>query len=583
MHWCIIIECSFGLSKGVLQIMSKLKSSEVQTMAIMILDKANKVFSANESALGNILKVEIKEAIGKPITELLPIPEKVIRFLNDDLVMDYTRRLLIDENYIDVHFSKNKEHQLTTCIILPKTKDEMIEQIPLNRILDSCLDEIFITDGDGNVLFINQAGQELYGVPPEKLIGENVFDLEKEGYYSPSLFPIVKSRKEKVSMMQRTKTGKTTHVIAYPSYNDEGELINVLFNARDITEVKYLREKVERSTSMLDTFKNELNELKNSNQIDDNFIAHSPNMKAVNNMINKIASFDTTILITGESGVGKGVITQQIHERSQRKNYRLVHINCGAIPKELIEAELFGYDSGAFTGAKKEGSVGLIEQAHQGTLFLDEIGEMPLDLQVKLLKVIQERKVSPVGSSRTVSVDIRIIAATNRKLEEQVKEGTFREDLYYRLNVIPIHIPPLRTRPEDVVIMIDTFLEEFNNKYGDFKSLSLEAENILHRYNWPGNVRELENVIERLVVTSESEKIEVDDIPQNIIQETKEAIVAVDVKNIVTLKQAQEEMEAQLIRMAYEIDTSSYKVAKMLGINQSTAHRKIIQYIKGAN
>lgn len=562
---------------------SNLNKIEVSHLAMIMLDLNNKIISANESALENILKVKINEAIGKDIEALLPLPEKVSHFLNDSEKMDYATQLKILEQYIDVHFSKNNEQQITTCIILPKTNNEIIEKIPMEKILDSCLDEIFITDGEGNVLFINQAGYELYGVKPEELIGKNVFQLEGEGYYSPSLFPIVKNRKEKVSMIQRTKTGKTTHVIAYPSYNYEGELVNVFFNARDITEIKYLREKIERSTSLLDTFKTELSELKSLNQIDEDFIAHSPNMKAVNNMINKIAPFDTTILITGESGVGKGVITQQIHERSQRKAHRMVHINCGAIPKELIEAELFGYDSGAFTGAKKEGSVGLIEQAHQGTLFLDEIGEMPLDLQVKLLKVIQERKVSPVGSSRTIDVDIRIIAATNRKLEEQVKEGTFREDLYYRLNVIPIHIPPLRKRPEDIAIMIDTFLQAFNEKYSNFKVLSLEAENILHRYKWPGNVRELENVIERLVVTSEMDEICVDDIPPNILAETQEAIVAVDVKNIVTLKQAQEQMEEQLIRKAYEIDTSSYKVAKMLGINQSTAHRKIIQYIKGAN
>lgn len=561
-------------------VMSTIAKKEFQKIGIITFDYNNQVISVNEAALDNILKETADQTIGKSIISLLPLTEKIQTFLRQDKMLEYTTQLKIKELHVDLQFLKDLKSETTTCVIVPKTKRDMIEQISLERILDSCLDEIFITDGDGNVMFINQAGQHLYGVPPEELIGKNVLELEKEGYYSPSLFPIAKNRKEKVSMIQRTKTGKTTHCIAYPSYNNEGELINVVFNARDITEIKYLREKIERSTSILDTFKTELNELKNLNQIDENFIALSPNMKAVNNMMNKIAPFDTTILITGESGVGKGVITQQIHDRSQRKDFRIVHINCGAIPEALIEAELFGYDSGAFTGAKKEGSVGLIEQAHKGTLFLDEIGEMPLDLQVKLLKVIQERKVTPVGSSRTIDVDIRIIAATNRNLEEQVKEGTFREDLYYRLNVIPIHIPPLRTRPEDVSMMIDNFLQAFNEKYHTLKELSLEAENTLHRYQWPGNVRELENVMERLVVTTDTNEIVVEDIPVNILNEIRENAVAIEVKNIVTLKQAQEQMEEQLIRKAYEIDTSSYKVAKMLGINQSTAHRKISQYIK---
>lgn len=562
--------------------MSILQEQEVQKIAVIILNENNEI----NNVYGDIFQTIFSENfdptkyIGKDIDVLLPITSEMNSFLWNHEESSYITELTIGDFQLDIHILRDLKYQTKTCVMTYKLSRDLFGGLSMESILDSCLDEIFITDGKGNVVFINQAGQHLYGVPPENLIGKNVVELEERGYFSPSLFPIAQRRKDKVSMIQRTKTGKTTHCIAYPSYNHEGKLMNVLFNARDITEIKYLREKIERSTSVLDNFKSELQELKNLNQIDDSFIAISPNMKAVNTIINRIAPFDTTVLITGESGVGKGVITQQIHDRSARKDFPMIHINCGAIPEALIEAELFGYDAGAFTGAKKDGNIGLIQQAHKGTLFLDEIGEMPLDLQVKLLKVIQERKVTPVGSSRTIDVDIRIIAATNRNLEEQVKEGTFREDLYYRLNVIPIQIPSLRTRPEDVSVMIDNFLEAFNSKYGVMKGLSLEAENVLHRYQWPGNVRELENVMERIVVTTEAKEINVKDIPENILLETRGREVAVEVKNIVTLKQAQEQMEEQLIRKAYEIDSSSYKVAKMLGINQSTAHRKISQYIK---
>src|SRR5699024_6543855 len=283
------------------------------------------------------------------------------------------------------------------------------------------------------------------------------------------------------------------------------ELINVVYNARDITEIRYLRDKIERSEALIHTYKSELEEINVFQDNKSGFIALAPNMLKIKQMINRIAQFNTTILITGESGVGKGVITKTIHEQSNRKDQPFIHINCGAIPESLIESELFGYEKGAFTGAQKDGRIGLIEQADKGILFLDEIAEMPLHLQVKLLKVLQERQFYRLGGSEIVKVDIRIIAATNQNLEELVEQGMFREDLYYRLNVVPINIPPLRTRPEDITYLIDYFFKQFNEKYGLSAYLSLEAENALHRYKWPGNVRELENLIERLVIMSENE------------------------------------------------------------------------------
>lgn len=463
-------------------------------------------------------------------------------------------------------------NQFETLIHLP---------LQLEQILDSSLDEIFITDGSGKTLFVNSTGQALYGLERSQLIGKHVNELERNGLFSPALYPIVKERKEKVSMIQRTKTGKIVHVIANPVFDADGEMTSIIFNSRDITEIRHLKEKIERSAAIVQTYKSELEELQSFHEPPADIIAVSPNMRKIMKMITKIAAVNSTILITGESGVGKGVFAKNIHHKSLRKDGPFVHINCGAIPEALIESELFGYDSGAFTGARKEGKKGVIEQANGGTLFLDEIAEMPLHLQVKLLKVLQDRKIDPVGSTKSIDIDVRIIAATNKNIKELVENKQFREDLFYRLHVVPIHIPPLRTRPEDVSYMIDYFLEKYNEKYGLSISVSLEAENALIHYDWPGNVRELENVIERMVVTCEESSITLDDLPEDILYKETDRECVVKVMEICSLKQAQEEMEKQLIRMAYGINTSSYKIADMLGINQSTASRKIQKYIKG--
>lgn len=556
------------------------------SFGVISIDINRKIISCNHHAT-KILNLPMDEIIKKKYTNIfrtIPSVENYIKkgtFTIDsiDLIMNGTT---ITFSTLFVDDQNNIVGILTEDSFSTRDSSFSLDNQSFQQVLDSSLDEIFITDGDGNILFINAAAEALYGEVPENLVGRNVLELEEKGYFSPSLFPIVKERKEKVSMIQRTKMGKTHHVIAYPSFNEQNELINVVFNARDITEIRYLRNKIERSEALIDTYKSELEELQNFHEDKNSFIAFAPNMLKIKQTIDKIAPFDTTILITGESGVGKGVITQAIHEKSDRKDKPLVHINCGAIPESLIESELFGYESGAFTGAKKDGQKGLIEQANEGILFLDEIGEMPLHLQVKLLKVLQDKQFRRIGGADPIKVNIRIIAATNQDLEKLVEEGEFREDLYYRLNVIPIHIPPLRTRPEDITYMIDYFVKEFNEKYNLSKYLSLEAENVLLRYKWPGNVRELENLMERLVVTSEENEIKASDLPNNIVY-VENNDHAVSVNNIVTLKQAQEQMEEQLIRKAYEINTSSYKIANMLGINQSTAHRKINQYLKKEN
>ena len=284
---------------------------------------------------------------------------------------------------------------------------------------------------------------------------------------------------------------------------------------------------------------------------------------------------DSTVLIVGESGVGKTLLAQKIHERSARKHEKLYKLNCGAIPESLIESELFGYEEGSFSGARKGGKKGILEQAHKGTLFLDEIGELPLHLQVKLLHILQDRTFQRIGGTRDIVVDVRIIAATNKDLGQMVKEKRFREDLYYRLHVLPIEIPPLRARKEDIYPLIIFFLNKFNQKYNSSYELDPRTISILLDYAWPGNIRELENVIERLIVTADSQVITPELLPTNLFTEQNSK----QVKEM-SLKDCLEEREKEIILTMYAKYKSSYKVAEILKISQSSANRKIRKYLK---
>lgn len=289
------------------------------------------------------------------------------------------------------------------------------------------------------------------------------------------------------------------------------------------------------------------------------------------------ARVDTTVLITGESGVGKDLIARGIHSLSGRRHHPFLKINCSAIPESLLESELFGYAAGAFTGARREGKHGLLAAANRGTLFLDEIGDMPLSLQPKILQVIEDKRFFPVGSSTQQEVDVRIIAATNQDLEELMREGRFRQDLYYRLNVLSIWIPPLRQRREDILPLIYHFLNKYNQEFGLRRQFASEAVQCLMNYGWPGNVRELRNLVQRLVLTARTDVIGLDDLPETIRTSARASDIAHH--NFMTLGQAKALIEEEMIRQAYATLKSSYKVARALGISQSAAIRKIRKYV----
>ncbi|MCK4729660.1 MAG: sigma-54-dependent Fis family transcriptional regulator, partial [Desulfobacterales bacterium] len=311
----------------------------------------------------------------------------------------------------------------------------------------------------------------------------------------------------------------------------------------------------------------------------ENFVGDSRPIQKVFELIEKVADTDSTVLITGESGTGKELIAKAIHYNSYRRDNPMVVINCGAIPEELLESELFGHEKGAFTGAHKS-RIGRFELANEGTIFLDEIGDMSPNLQVKLLRVLQEQKFERVGSTRTIKVDIRIIAATNKNLISAVNKGTFREDLYYRLNVIPIKVPPLRHRKSDIPLLVDFFLKKFNEeKREPIKEFSPEAIDALLQYDWRGNVRELENLVERVIILADGDEIELDDISESIKGRatTIESFEATIPPNGgILFDHAVEEYEKKLILQALsETNWVTTKAAKLLNINRTTLIEKM--------
>lgn len=308
-----------------------------------------------------------------------------------------------------------------------------------------------------------------------------------------------------------------------------------------------------------------------------NFIVKSAKMRDLLDMVIRVAQADSIVLITGESGTGKELIASIIHNNSQRKDKQFIKINCGAIPATLLESELFGYEAGAFTGAKKSGKSGYFELADGGTLFLDEIGDLPYNLQVKLLRVLQNHEFNRVGGEKSVKVDVRVIAATNQNLLEKVRSKEFREDLYYRLNVIPVHIPPLRERKEEIPVLVMHFLEVFNRKYKLNRRITPQAIDVFMDYDWPGNIRELENLIERLVVTSNNDIIKAEDLP-HVMNKAALPSAAVSVTSIVPMRDAIASVEKQLLQKAFAQYRSTREIGRALQINASTVVRKAARY-----
>lgn len=455
----------------------------------------------------------------------------------------------------------------------PKMKQTFLEY---EKIFENIEEEIFVTDQNGYILRLNPAAEKVCGVSATDVVNKHVMELEKEGIFSSSITMLVLHQKKKINMMQQLKSGKTVISTAIPIFNEEGEIDRVICTSKDYQEISKLKAELEEKNTELARKNQEITNLREEIFSNVNLIYNSKEMANVRDKIYKIAPIDLTILIQGESGVGKEVITKAIHYASLRRDQPFIKINCSVIPETLIESELFGYEGGAFTGATKGGKIGKIELANNGTLFLDEIGELPLLIQVKLLEFLQDREICKVGGTKKIKINTRIITATNRNLQDMVNEDLFRKDLFYRLNVVPINIPPLRERKEDIPALVKYFLNIFNSKYGMSKKVAPEVMQALYTYRWPGNVRELEHVLERAIIISDTEVITLEAM-QNIL-ELKTNNKKVFFTELMPLKLAKREIEEQLVKSAYEIYKSTYKVAKVLEIDQSTVVKLLKKY-----
>lgn len=447
------------------------------------------------------------------------------------------------------------------------------------EIIESISDEVLISDGGGTVLWVNPGFEANYGVAIGNALGRNVAELAEEGFFKPAIIPMVIEKKEKITMVQKTYEGKDILVTATPIFNRDGSIRLVVSYSRDITEMTQLEKKYSKMRRRVEKYTAELHELRKEAGSGSDVIGQSKQMENVISTINRIADLDANVLLLGESGVGKSMFAKVIHQRSHRSGGPFIDINCAAIPENLLESELFGYEKGAFTGANAGGKVGLMELADGGTLLLDEISEIPVSLQAKLLTAIQEKRITRVGGTKPVNVDFRLIAASNRQLDQYAAEGKFRMDLYYRLNVVNITIPPLRERKEDIIPLLEYYTAQFSAKYNISRSFSPQAVDILTEYPWPGNVRELANVTERVIVTSSGSIIGAGDLPEEI-SKRRRSPEETSLDDIVSLSDEVEKLEADLISRAYEKYRTTTGVAAALGISQPTAFRKIEKYIK---
>lgn len=470
--------------------------------------------------------------------------------------------LQIKNNEVNLDISKLFKELATKYELLNKT----MEKMPFS---------IFISNNERKAIYLNEKFENSMGVTREDIIGKNLSHIDRLNLFWPSISPIILEEKRQVSVIQHiVKSEIKTVVTGIPIFDTDNKLQWVVTISRELQKDEFPTNNT--STKVL--------KIKNNK-----YIFKNKQMKEIINLTEQLFNVNSTVLITGESGVGKDAIAELIHEGSNRKDNPYVHINCGAIPESLLESELFGYETGAFSGASKKGKQGLIEAADTGTLFLNEIGEMPLNVQVKLLQVLQNKQITRVGSTKPINIDVRIIAATNKNLKEQVKSGKFRLDLFYRLNVIPIYIPPLRERKEDILPLTYAFLEKYTKRFQKEIVPTLNFEEDLLSYLWPGNIRELDNLIERLVVTSKGRFIDKNNLKaslfdspfqsSNKINNSNDSVQPIVINQIIPLKQALNKVEAQLINMAYDKTKNSYKLAETLGISQSSAHRKIQKHI----
>jgi len=437
-------------------------------------------------------------------------------------------------------------------------------------------DDMMLSAADGTILRVSETYEKNFGFAHGSMVGKSAFDLEADGTFQPCITARVIREKKKVTTTQTiNRTHRNVMTVGIPLFDNAGQLkYAVCFNTVTMEQINTIQRKYRSMQDSLQLYSQELAELRAKNMAPADLLFKSPSMQKLLVLMQNTANTKANILITGETGVGKSAIAKAIHNMSNRSKGPFIEVNCAVLQENLIESELFGYEKGAFTGASSAGKIGKIELANHGTLFLDEIGELPSNVQSKLLQLIQEKTIQRLSSNRKIVLDFRLIVATNRNLEREVQSGVFRSDLFYRLNVIRMQIPPLRERKEDIFSMAYQFLNRFNREYGKDLNFSPRFLSFLEQYSWPGNVRELENLMERLVITVQDPIIDTTALPADFCAES-----APDIPGF-SLDERLEAYEGQIVREAYSQLHTTVAVAKHLGISQATSARKIAKYVK---
>jgi len=455
--------------------------------------------------------------------------------------------------------------------ILDKLSPNDFELI-FESIMKHSKDGLFVVDSTGTVVMVNRATEEMFDFKSSQVLGRNVKDLVDEGFYEPSVSALVIKQKKAISLIQTTRNKKKILSTGIPIFNPHGEVLFVLVNDRDISHINQLADTLDIENIQDKNLRMDFSDLGLAANHFEGMVIRSPAMEKVIRTAVRAAKYDVPLLITGKSGVGKSMIAKLVHQLSERRHFPFADLNCGAITASLIESELFGHEKGAFTGASTKGKKGLFEIADKGTLFLDEIGEIPLPAQAKLLKFLESMELMRVGGVKPIKINTRIIVATNRDLEKMVEEGSFRSDLYFRLNVVPLEIPALVERKEEILPLAIFFLNQVNKRFKTSKMLSKQAQHLICKYHFPGNVRELENLIKRLVTMTEEDIIEEKHLPSIISQSDTSLADAIDKENY---KEIINKFELKIIHKLIQKHGSQRKAAKVMGISQSTLSRKL--------
>ncbi|MDO4621434.1 MAG: sigma 54-interacting transcriptional regulator [Eubacteriales bacterium] len=469
---------------------------------------------------------------------------------------------------------------------LEKVEKTLSDQVfgveDLGMILDCSKDGIWITDGEGKVIYVNDTNASMIGVSKKDLIGKSCAELiEEKIFQSSAVMEVIKTKKAVSMMGYNYKTKLHVAIAATPILDEKGNIKYIVNNVRNLTEIKKLMSDMRMKDQIIHEQRQEMDALLNVNNAkkgrSKDIVVASKKMELLMERVERVSRFDSTVLILGESGAGKEVIAREVVREGKRAGKAFIKVNCGAIPENLLESELFGYEKGAFTGADRNGKMGMFELADKGTIFLDEVAELPMHLQVKLLRVLQEMEIVRVGGTKPIQLDVRVIAATNRDLDKMVMEETFRKDLYYRLNVVTLEVPPLRERREEIPQLINVFTDNFCKKHQIERVFTGDTILAMMDYDWPGNIRELQNIVENLIIMSDGEKIDVAALPRQFMkeEETTQAVEPLELDDDLNLKDALQRAEQQIITRAMEKYKNTRAAAEALGVNQSTIVRKM--------